>query len=659
MSSSGPFSDYAETYWEMGYSIIPIRKGEKRPFLDYSLYRDKQCTREELDEWIMRYGDGNIAVVPGKASGLCMIALDNKNQPDLMSKALSLIPRSPVERFGSKGLGIIVRYNGQSGRKLYYKGKEIGEMIVNTVFVIPPSIHPDTGKAYEWTGYTSLDAELKDDMLDELPCPTDDDINRFEHQLEHSDADVDPDYFKQVTGRNNRLKAVCGALIEKGMLPEQIAPRLLAEDLMMNGNNSLFHDRTEFKKLADTPLAAAYLFCSSIFRTYLKNASVKGKDVPQFDKKQTQEVQENIDYTPYKQFFQERLKNCRRDKIDGVLKHRDWRGFWQPVGNRLGHLRSLSTDVGLKPHKIKDHYDRYEREHSMEMLWKVEPWDGRDHIAEMMVHVSCANMTNPEMIDLVKEWMVRAYRRHDSGEQNSMILFQGGQGVGKDVFIDELCGGFAPYFSNFTETSQEKDMFMQIAKNVIINISEFDKLNKKHPGMIKDLISRKSAQFRPSHMQHFEDFRMNASFIGSVNPKNFLTDHTGNRRFWVFDSVQIDWGYPKGRGAQILAQARELASQNFTAPVATVQKMARSVVEMSPQPLDDIITEVWNSHFDIAARSCMKSGDLAYNECSDAVRAVQRACGFRSESRARAELIRLGARKRSNGSRYNKIDLSH
>lgn len=659
MAKQGPFSDYAETYWEMGYSIIPIRKGEKRPFLDYSLYRDKLCTREELDEWLMKYGDGNIAIVPGPASGLCMLDIDIKNQPDLMSKAMSLCPRSPLERFGSKGLGIIVKYNGQTGRKLYYKGKEIGEMIVNTVFVIPPSIHPETQKEYQWTGYTSLDAELKEDMLEELPCPTDEDINRFEYELEHSDADVDPEYFKQVTGRNNRLKAVCGALIEKGMLPEQIAPRLLSEDLMMNGNNALFQDHTEFKKLADTPLAAAYMFASSVFRTFLKNASVKGKQVPQFDKKQTQEVQENVDYTPYKLFFEDRLKNCKRDKIDGVLKHRDWRGFWQPVGNKIGHLRSLCTDVGLKAHKIKDHFDRYEREHRMEMLWKVEPWDGRDHIAEMMVHMSSSNMTNPEMIELVKHWMARAYRRVDTGEQNTMILLQGGQGVGKDVFIEHLCGGFAPYFSNFTETSQEKDMFMQISKNVVINISEFDKLNKKHPGMIKDLISRKSAQFRPSHMQHFEDFRMNASFIGSVNPMDFLTDHTGNRRFWVFEDVQINWDYPKDRARQVLAQARELASQEYSAPVETIDKMARSVIEMSPQPLDDIITEVWNAHYDIAARMHMRSADLTYEQCASAIQAVQRACNFRSESRARRELIRLGARKRSNGSWYNRIEASH
>lgn len=655
----GAFGDYAETYWELGYSIIPIKRGEKRPFLDYSIYRDKQCSREILDQWIKKYSDGNIAIVPGPASGLAMLDLDIKNQPDLLNKALKLAPRSPIERFGSKGLGIIVRYNGQSGRKLYYKGKEIGEMIVNTVFVIPPSIHPDTLKEYSWTGFTSLDAELKEDILAELPCPTDEDINKFEYKLEHSDADVDADYFKQITGRNNRLKAICGSMIEKGMLPEEIAPRLLSEDLLLNGDNALFHDRTEFKGLADNPLACAYAFASSIFRTFLKNAVIKKKDIPQFSSKAVKDVQENVDYTPYKQFFADRLKNCKRDKIDGILKHRDWRGFWQPVGNKVGHLRSLCTDVGLKSHKIKDHFDRYEREHKMEMLWKVVPWDGHDHIAEMMVHMSCTNMTNPEMIELVKDWLVKAYRRHDTGEQNTMILLQGGQGVGKDEFIKHLCGGFNPYYSNFTETSQEKDMFMQVAKNIVINISEFDKLNKKHPGMIKDLISRETAQFRPSHMQHFEDFRMNASFIGSVNPKNFLTDHTGNRRFWIFENVEINWDYPKGRGSQILAQVRELASQDFSAPVDTVAKMARSVVEMSPQPLDDIITEVWNSHYETAARSCMKSADLTYEQCSDAIKAVQRACGFRSESRARTELIRLGARKRSNGSWYNKIDLSH
>lgn len=659
-SKSGPFGDFAEELWELGYSIIPIKRGTKRPFIDYSEFRERQCSRETLDCWLEQYGAENIAIITGQASNLAVIDLDIKGQDDLLNKALSIFPRSPLERFGSKGLGIFVKYDGQlTGRKLRYRGKDIGEVITNTVIVIPPSIHPDTKKPYKWTGFMSLDSELKEDLLEELPYPNDEDISRCEFQLENSEAKVDKDYFKQITGRNDKLKAICGSYINKGLLPEQIAPLLLTDDLILNKKKSLFNDPMEFKKMAETPLAAAYLFASNVFKTYMKNAIARGEVVPQFDGKESREIKKNAEFKKFEWFFKNALKGCKRDRIDGILKKRDWRGFWQPVGNSMNALKSYGTDYGLSPNRMSFHYNRFEREKKKELLCERVTWDGQDHIAQMMVHMSCSNMTNPEMIDLFKDWLVRAIRRIDTGEQNSMIILQGGQGVGKDVFIKNMCGGFAPYYSNFTDASQEKDMFMQVSKNLIINISEFDKLNKKHPGMIKDLISRETAQFRPSHMQHFEDFRMNASFIGSVNPKDFLTDHTGNRRFWVFEDVTLDWQYPKGRGAQILAQATQLAGDGYEADKSTVLKMQRHVLGLSPDSQDEMIVEIWNQGFDSAVKFSQKFGAeyLSYDEVQESMNRIQKFCGMRSLKKVQQSLKRLGAQHRSNGKRlYKRIN---
>lgn len=649
------FRDYAETLWELGYSIIPIRKDEKRPFLDYSIYREKQCDRKTLDQWIEKHGDGNIAIVPGAASGLCMLDLDIKNQPELLSRALKLAPRSPLERFGSKGLGIICRYNGQSGRKLYFKGKEIGEMIVNTVFVIPPSIHPETKKEYKWTGYLSLESELKEDLLSELPCPSDEEINQFEYALEHSDVEVDANYFNQVTGRNNKLKAIVGSYINKGMTPEEIAPLLVGDDLMIHGKKALFSDAKEWRNGAHNPLANAYIFTLSIFKTYMQNRLRKKQDIPQFSKKKAEEISENAEYSQYAEFFDKLFKHSKRDMIDGILKSRDWRNFWQPVGNRIGEIRSVASDYGLKGARLKDHFERYESRKKKEFLYVQEVWDGKDHIAEMMKHVTCKNMETEEMTQLVKHWFVRAVQRPLDGDQNTMILFQGRQGAGKDIFIENLCDGFAPYFSNFTDTMQEKDIYMQIAKNIVINISEFDKLNKKHPGMVKDLITRRTAQFRPSHMQHFEDFRMNASFIGSVNSKNFLTDPTGNRRFWVFEEVNIDWGYPKGLGSQVLAQVNVLVQNGFCADQGVINKMNAYVENLGPESIEDVVVEVWNSEIDKLARFNHKTCDFTLEEVEQALRQVKHHCGFRTVKRVRDELKKLGAYKRSAGSKYNKI----
>lgn len=646
----GIFSDYAELYWELGYSIIPVNKNSKATYIDYSKYREHPCSEKELNTWIKKSPNSNIGIVTGKASGIAMIDLDIKNNPDLLSRALRIFPRSPVERFGSKGLGILIRYNGQSHRKLYYKDKEIGEIISNTQIVIPPSIHPDTKKAYKWTSYTALDSDTKENIISELPSPTDEEIDLCIRKLEAEEGvEVSEDFFKEKVGRNNRLKEIVGAFISMGYLPEKIAPLLLAEDFSLHRENPLFTDKTEFKQLASNPLACAYKFSSSIFRTYLNQATYKGDDIPQFSTKDVKEIQKKKEYVKYESFFIDKLNKSKKDKIDGVLKEKDWRGFWQPVGNKIKELKSYATDFSLKPDRIDIHYKRYEKELKSELLFEIPKWDGHDHIAEIMSYVTCENFTSEEMADFIKDWLSKIVNRVDTGDQNQMVILHGDQGVGKDIFIENLVGGFHPYFNNFTDTMQEKDIFMQIAKSMVINISEFDKLNKKHPGMIKDLISRRTAQFRPSHMPHFEEFRMNASFIGSSNALNFLTDPTGNRRFWIFNEVKINWSYPKNRKMQILAQAQELFLQKYKVSDENLSKMNAFVVTLSPESLDDFVAEYWNSFI---SKKLLLQEKLRFKDVEDTMFTISKLMGMRSVRPVQSIIKRLGGRGKDEAGAY-------
>lgn len=649
----GIFADWAPIYWELGYSIIPVNKHNKGTYVEYNLYRDEQCSESQLDEWIKKYPDNNIGVVTGKASGIAVIDIDIKNNPELLNKVLSVFPRSPVERFGSKGLGILIKYNGQSHTKLRLHGKEIGEIITNTQIVIPPSIHPETKKPYKWTGYMTLDSDIKENVLDELPCPTDAEINECMAILESKETKTVSKDFKESVGRNDKLKTICGAMIANGFLPEKIAPLLLAEDYVLHPS-PLFEDKDEFKSLHRNPLACAYKFATSIFKTYLNQASIRGDRIPHFNMGEVKEAKKKKEYAKYESFFLDILKKAKKDKIDDILKEKDWRGFWQPVGNSIKELKSYGTDIGLKPEKVDVHFRRFQKEKKSELLFDKVKWDGEDHIFEMMSYTASKTFTQDEMQDFIKHWISRIVKRVDTGDQNQMIILQGGQGVGKDLFIEALMGGFTPYLNNFTDTMQEKDIFMQIAKSLVINVSEFDKLNKKHPGLIKDLISRRTANFRPSHMQYFEDYRMNASFIGSTNPLNFLTDPTGNRRFWIFDEVKIDWSYPKDRGPQILAQALELGKENYTASVANIAKMNNFVLKLSPESLDSFVGEYWNDHFP-KTQNPPTFSDMEY-----VFEKISKLMGFRSIKPVQSTIKRLGGRIRdTTGVRYTKVMIAN
>jgi len=369
------------------------------------------------------------------------------------------------------------------------------------------------------------------------------------------------------------------------------------------------------------------------------------------------QAKEGSEYAKYEAFFREILPSAKKCRIEGLLKIKSENGLWQPAGNNIEVYKSLAVDHELHPYKVKYHFDRYQMAQKPELLCHQEDWDGRDHIAEMVSHIYCSNMTNPEMIELIKQWFAKAIARIETSEQNQMLIFQGGQGVGKDRFISELCGGFRPYFSHFTDTIQEKDMFMQIAQNLIINISEFDKLNRQHPGRVKDLISRDSASFRPSYGRYHENYPMRASFIGSVNYREFLTDETGNRRFWIFDDVHIDWAYPKGRGAQVFAQAKVLSAENYRASSATIDKMARWVESSGPESQDNMIIEFWNDELKKLARFGDKN--FSFSEIEPIMQRISRSFGYKNIRKIQIILKRLGAQINSNGVRtYRPIESS-
>lgn len=370
---------------------------------------------------------------------------------------------------------------------------------------------------------------------------------------------------------------------------------------------------------------------------------------------------QNSQYEKYEKFFMEYCAQGKRDIFDGLLKVRDFTGFWQPMVNKLEQMKSFATDEGLSPGKIPSHFSRYQSQQKLELLCKEVKWDGQDHIGEILSFTYCTNIKHPHMIELFKEWLGLSMKRITSGDQNRMIILQGKQGVGKDHFIAELCSGFEPYFSHFTETSQEKDMFMQIARNIIINISEFDKLNRKDPGFIKDLITRDHAEFRPSHQPQFQKYKMNASFIGSVNAVDFLTDSTGNRRFLIFEGFEIDWSYPKGRGAQVLAQAKILAQEGYRASEEANKEMADYLQLVTPEDPDQIIIDIWNEGIDDICRYKMLSPDMAELRWADVEKLVfslQKTLGYRSAQKVQKHIKRLQGSDRVRGTNiYQKIPI--
>lgn len=163
----GIFSQHAPEYWARGLCVIPLIKGSKRPAIfSWSDFSKRPPTEEEKAAWLESYADGNIGLVLGKQSGVVMIDIDTDN-PEVMTAILSVLPKGAWYKVGKKGRTLAYRWT--EGMDTFRIKDHSGAMIVEclsnkTQTVLPPSIHPDTGKPY-----VAFDGNLYDHQL--LPLP--------------------------------------------------------------------------------------------------------------------------------------------------------------------------------------------------------------------------------------------------------------------------------------------------------------------------------------------------------------------------------------------------------------------------------------------------------------------------------------------------------
>lgn len=123
-----------------------------------------------------------------------------------------------------------------------------------------------------------------------------------------------------------------------------------------------------------------------------------------------------------------------------------------------------------------------------------------------------------------------------------VLVLVGEQGLNKSRAFRELCG--AEYFcSNIGDIHKEEAIF-NLEKYVIVELAELAAFKKADMEIIKRFISDTSEDLRRKYARNSEEVTRRAVFGGTTNQKEFLTDPTGNRRFWPVECLtplKLEW----------------------------------------------------------------------------------------------------------------------
>ena len=204
--------------------------------------------------------------------------------------------------------------------------------------------------------------------------------------------------------------------------------------------------------------------------------------------------------------------------------------------NSLGHLQFLADSY----HPVQD--------------WIVSrKWDGVDRIPDFFDTVDLVQPNKSDLAGtLMTRWLVGAVRAVMPDKRGArpftpqgVLTFQGPQGIGKTEWFKSL----APPDKEWVCTGRvldphNRDSIQQTTSYWIAELGELDATFKKSDVVaMKAFVTQPFDVYRSAYAMREERIPRRTMLGASVNPREFLADETGNRRWWTVAVKGLNWNH--------------------------------------------------------------------------------------------------------------------
>jgi putative DNA primase/helicase len=122
-----------------------------------------------------------------------------------------------------------------------------------------------------------------------------------------------------------------------------------------------------------------------------------------------------------------------------------------------------------------------------------------------------------------------------------VLVFSGKQGLGKTSWLSRLLPE-GMVFDGCGLDLKDKDSIISAVSYAITELGEIDSTFKKSDmSALKAFLSKKKDDIRVPYARTKNPFPRRNVFVGSVNDVQFLSDNTGNRRFWTIHVEALNY----------------------------------------------------------------------------------------------------------------------
>jgi putative DNA primase/helicase len=173
------------------------------------------------------------------------------------------------------------------------------------------------------------------------------------------------------------------------------------------------------------------------------------------------------------------------------------------------------------------------------------PWDGQSRLQDFYDTIKAKGDSQVLKETLMKRWMISAIAaafRSEGVSAHGVLVLQGDQYLGKTKWFKSL----VPDSTRLAQDGMmlrpdDKDSVKQVCSFWLVELGELDATFRKSDiAALKAFLTRDRDVLRRAYARKESEYARRTVFFASVNPREFLHDPTGNRRYWTIECEYID-----------------------------------------------------------------------------------------------------------------------
>lgn len=495
--------------------------------------------------------------------------------------------------------------------------------------VLPPSIHPDTYKAYAWEheltnferiplveNFNLKEKKLVDASKGSTEIDYDYDLaDAYDLSFFHYNLIVHGTGFDKYPSRSEALMSCINALVKAGLKDKEINAVLTTEKYFMAEKALEKGGREQGAKWLRGQVAKVRMDLSAArdFDTVEHDLDIILSD--------EEAEQQSEDLTPWVEKLKGKegaYKNTAYN-LELILTH----GFNSAV---LFHYNKFTQSVLYKSTPPWGDVSYVGRELTDVDLTQIRIWLSRfygmevgisqiDEVVTVIAHLNTFHPVQDYINSLtwdkrprLRDWL-RTYCKADGDVEylravgtkvlcaavarvfhagikfDHMMILEGKQGIGKSAAVKILAS--MPWFSDSLGDVTNKDIIEVTRGKWFIEVGELSAMNRASANDMKDFITKTHDTHRKAFARKAVTVPRQYVLIGTTNDEEYLKDPTGGRRFWPVKVNQVDFAALERDRDQLLAEAFTVFNQGealylddeYVRKIAENEQYDRAVVD--------------------------------------------------------------------------------